>query len=219
MSAFPEDAVDIASPELWLENFSEKSEEGEISTGSEYEIEPEEQFQRVESRKEKRERKKAQKHKEEKKKRREKFRPVVQIFHQNRKKVRTSNPPPFEPSTRHELTPARDCRIKKKSQTRIFFDGIIIPENYMGKVFPSEHLRASNVSTGVFPFNILGKEKEKGFWLDFTNRSPNDIILRSDRPCAYLCLTKLESFFVQHEEMYTEEQRQTLSFGQKTGKN
>lgn len=183
-------------------------EEGEISTESEFEIEPEEVKRRAA---EKRQRKRKQRNESSKRKTSpEKLQAtVVQVLHRG-KKVRTSKPPPFEAKFFHEVCPSRDYKIKRKSQGRVFFDGIVIPENCIGNVFPADYLRCHKVSTSVYPFYIKGKDKENGFWLEFFNNSPYDITLKEDRACAYLCLTKLESFFVQHEEIYSPEERKNF---------
>ena len=186
--------------------------EGEIPTESEYEIEPED-LKRLTERK----RKHKQKHKE---KRPNKsiptasVPPVVHIYRQQGKKVhptRGGDPPPFEAQYFHEIAPARDYRLKHHSETKVFFDGITIPENYLGHIFPGEELRRNKVSTSVYPFFVRGKEKEKGFWLKFYNHGEYDVMLRADRASGVsLCLTKVERFFVQREEVFTAEKELTL---------
>ena len=192
---FPPETPELSS----LSDVSEECEEGEIATETEFEIEPEELKRKTQQKRKRKLR--------EKRRRKDKAAkltvPTVTFFHES--KIPSSKIDTDASCTKlfQEISPSRDCVIEKRSEKRVFFDGIKIPENFLGKVFLCDSLRKSKVHTSVFPFMLMGNEKKNGFWLDLFNKGRDKVVLRSDRPCAYLCLTQLHPFHAQHEQLYS----------------
>ena len=182
-------------------------EEGEITTEDEYEIEPEDlKRKRAERRSEK------AKRKDHKSCVKRKTGPVVDIFSEAKQnRFAAGAPPPFELKCFHEISPYRDYRLRSGNLTKVFFDGVSIPDNYMGKIAPSDTLTKKRVRiSSLNEFSLLGKEKKNGFWLEMENQGVDDVILRRCDTNVFLYTIRLERFWVRHNKVFTEKQQREM---------
>ena len=112
------------------------------------------------------------------------------------------------------LCALRDYRIDPDGGiANVYFEGVTIPNNYIGNIVPVEDLKAKNVEMdGSSPLLLFGDSRKKGFWLKFCNHGKDRVILRHSQALVSLFLTKAEPFFVTHKYRY-ESASQAQSMG------
>lgn len=99
-----------------------------------------------------------------------------------------------------KMSPQRDYKINPKEVAKIYFEGVSIPENFVGHIFPAAELHYKNIKAD--PCTVFGAQRKQGFWVRFLNNGLDQVVVRKRDPALVMHLSKAEPFFVTHTYRY-----------------
>ena len=164
-------------------------------------------YRRKEKKRERKERRR--KEREERKHRRAEKDIIVDVHHQSRPPLRV---PPYQRKFVQELFSGRSYFIRPGGiGIKVHFDGISIPEGFLGIITPKPNLASKNIIVKCCPYFLLMEDtKLNGFYVRFENKGQDNFHLNREAACVDLRLIKLGNFFVRHLCLYSPEQTRLL---------